>query len=111
MTDTIVLGETAVIDFTFARYNAKDRRSKVPIDPTTITVTITRPDGTVDTYAKAQLSNPEVGRYRLHYTPAAASGGAPYRVKAVAGSTAYTDEFSVARTYTGVQRKEFLVAP
>jgi len=109
MTDTILFGETAIIDITFERINAKDRKSKKPIDPTTITLTVTRPDGTVDTYNKGQLTNPEVGRYRLFYTPAAVSRGVPYKVKAVAGATTYTDEFSVSRSYTGVQTQTFLV--
>lgn len=106
----ILLGNVAVIDVVFERINAKDRKTKIPVDPTTITLTVTRPDGTVDTYAKAQLTNPEVGRYRLHYTPAAASLGRAYAVKVVAAGPTYSDEFSVSRQYASTQRQTFTVA-
>src|SRR5688572_9137502 len=41
----------------------------VPIDPATIVLTVTRPDGTVDTPAP---TNPQTGTYAVDYTPAAA---------------------------------------
>lgn len=106
MSDPLLLGEPTVIFGVARRYNAKDRRTEIPLNQTSVSLVVTKPDGTTDTFAIGAFRNPEAGRYELDYTP---TQEGIYRAKITYGPTAYVDEFGNNRTFTGEAVQTFRV--
>jgi hypothetical protein len=84
------LGDVVTIPATIT-----DQTTGNPLDAGSITLTVTKPDGTTDPFNGGQITHDSTGNYHVDYTPAAA-GRYTYRwVVTGTGAGAYTDVFDV----------------